>query len=123
MLLNLLRTIIDFAVLVARLTTEEFVDEQRMVLIDQFMRLQEFNAAFEFDLHDLLMILITVQVDLPEDLLRAASVYANTHSPASASREVAKLLALELYREGSVSLGRALEDLEQDRKFIERLPS
>jgi predicted HTH domain antitoxin len=90
----------------------------------------------------------TVQVDLPEDLLRAASVYANAHSPASASREVAKLLALELYREGSVSLGRAaelcdvsqaefmqfaaerevalhytLEDLEQDRRFIERLPS
>jgi len=90
----------------------------------------------------------TVQVDLPEDLLRAASVCANTHSPASASREVAKLLALELYREGSVSLGRAAElcgvsqaafmqfaagrevalhytheDLAQDRKFIERLPS
>jgi len=90
----------------------------------------------------------TVQVDLPEDLLRAASVYANVHSPASASREVAKLLALELYREGSVSLGRAAElcgvsqaefmqfaaerevalhytlgDFEQDRKFIERLPS
>jgi predicted HTH domain antitoxin len=90
----------------------------------------------------------TVQVDLPEDLLRAASVYANVHSAASASREVAKLLALELYREGSVSLGRAAElcgvsqaefmqfaaerevalhytigDLEQDRKFIGRLPS
>jgi predicted HTH domain antitoxin len=90
----------------------------------------------------------TVQVDLPEDLLRAASVYANTYSPASASREVAKLLALELYREGLVSLGRAaelcgvsqaefmefaaerevalhytLDDLEQDRKFIESLPS
>lgn len=42
----------------------------------------------------------TVQVDLPEDLLRAASV--NTSSPASVSREVAKLLALELYREGAV---------------------
>ena len=90
----------------------------------------------------------TVQVDLPEDLLRAASVNANALSPASASREVAKLLALELYREGSVSLGRAAElcdvsqaefmqfaadrevalhytlgDLEQDRKFIESLPS
>jgi predicted HTH domain antitoxin len=87
----------------------------------------------------------TVQVDLPEDLLRAASVYANANSPASASREVAKLLALELYREGSVSLGRAAElcgaplmqfaaerevaphytidDLEQDRRFIENLPS
>jgi hypothetical protein len=46
-----------------------------------------------------------VQVDLPEDLLLAASVYAKTHSPASASREVAKLLALKLYREGSFSLG------------------
>ncbi len=90
----------------------------------------------------------TVQVDLPEDLLRAASVYSTALSPASASRVVAKLLALELYREGSVSLGRAaelcgvsqaefmqfaaerevslhytLDDLQQDREFIERLPS
>jgi predicted HTH domain antitoxin len=90
----------------------------------------------------------TVQVDLPEDLLRAASVYSNTHSLASASLEVAKLLALELYREGSVSLGRAAElcgvsqaefmqfaagqevslhytfdDLQQDREFIEKLPA
>ena len=90
----------------------------------------------------------TVQVDLPEDLLRAASVYSNALSPTSASRVVAKLLALELYREGSVSLGRAaelcgvsqaefmqfaaerevslhytLDDLQQDREFIERLPS
>ena len=89
-----------------------------------------------------------VQVDLPEDLLRAASVNANALSPALTSREVAKLLALELYREGSVSLGRAAElcgvsqaefmqfaaerevelhythgDLEQDRRFIECLPS
>jgi predicted HTH domain antitoxin len=89
-----------------------------------------------------------VQVDLPEDLLRATSINANAISPASASREVAKLLALELYREGSVSLGRGaelcgvsqaefmqfavereialhytLDDLEQDRKFIESLPS
>jgi hypothetical protein len=51
----------------------------------------------------------TVQIDLPEDLLRAASAYSNAHSPASASLEVAKLLALELYREGSVSLARAAE--------------
>ena len=90
----------------------------------------------------------TVKVDLPEELLRAASVHVNTRSSDSASREVAKLLALELFREGSVSLGRAVElcgvsqaefmqfsaqrevalhytlsDLEQDRKFIERLPS
>ena len=62
MLLNLLRTITDFAVLVARLTTGEFADEQRMVLIDQFMRLQGFDAAFEFDLHDLLMILIMLLI-------------------------------------------------------------
>ena len=62
MLLNLLRAITDFAVLVTRLTTEEFADEQRMVLIDQFMRLQGFDAAFEFDLHDLLMILTTVLI-------------------------------------------------------------
>jgi len=88
----------------------------------------------------------TVKVDLPEDLLRAAS--GATYSPTSASREVAKLLALELYRECAVSLGRAAElcgvslaefmqfaaerevslhytpaDLEQNRKFIEGLPS
>ena len=88
----------------------------------------------------------TVQVDLPEDLLRAASVPANTFSPVSASREVAKLLALELFREDLVSLGRAaelcgvslaefmdfaaergaplhytMEDLAQDQQLIERL--
>jgi predicted HTH domain antitoxin len=88
----------------------------------------------------------TVQVDLPEDLLRTANV--NTSSPDSASLEVAKLLGLELYREGSVSLGQAAElcgvsqaefmqfaaerevsvnytltDLQQDRKFIEGMPS
>ena len=62
MLLNLLRTITDFAVLLARLTNEEFADEQRMILIAQFMRLQEFDATFEFDLHDLLMILIPVLI-------------------------------------------------------------
>jgi hypothetical protein len=62
MLLNLLCAITDFAVLIARLTTEEFADEQRMVLIDQFMRPLWFDAAFEFDLHDLLMILIMVLI-------------------------------------------------------------
>ncbi|MBX3278213.1 MAG: UPF0175 family protein [Acidobacteria bacterium] len=93
----------------------------------------------------------TVQVDLPEDLLRAASVLPDESgdlSAATASREVAKLLALELYREGAVSLGRASElcsvsqpeflqfaaerevplnytfdDHEDDRRFIENLPS
>jgi hypothetical protein len=62
MLLDLLRAVTDFIVLVTRLTTEEFTDEQRMVLIDQFRRLQGFDAAFEFGLHDLLMILITVLI-------------------------------------------------------------
>jgi predicted HTH domain antitoxin len=90
----------------------------------------------------------TVQVELPEELLRAASVFANTYSSASTSREVAKLLALELYREDAISLGRAaelcgvsqaefmqfaaerevplhytLDDLKEDRKFIENIPS
>jgi predicted HTH domain antitoxin len=90
----------------------------------------------------------TVQVDLPEDLLRAASVYPSAHSPASILREVAKLLALELYREGSVSLGRGaelcsvsqaefmqfaaerevslhymLDDLQEDSELIEKLPA
>jgi predicted HTH domain antitoxin len=50
-----------------------------------------------------------VQVDLPEDLLRVANIIANTRSPASESREVAKLSALDLYREDSVSLGRGAE--------------
>ncbi len=88
----------------------------------------------------------TVRVDLPEDLLRAASVFANNFSLASASREVAKLLALELFREDVVSLGRAaelcdvslaefmdfaaergaplhytIEDFAQDQQLIERL--
>jgi hypothetical protein len=62
MLLNLLRAITDFAVLVARLTTEKFADGQRMVLIDQFMRVHGFDAAFDFDLHYLLMILITILI-------------------------------------------------------------
>jgi predicted HTH domain antitoxin len=75
------------------------------------------------------------------------SIYINTYSPASVSNEVAKLLALELYREGAISLGRAAElcgvsraafmqiaterevslhytfgDLEQDCRFIKNLP-
>ena len=62
MLLNLLRAITDFVVIVTRLTTEELSDEQRMVLIDQFIRLKGFDAAFEFDLHDLLMALITMLI-------------------------------------------------------------
>jgi len=62
MLLILLRTITDLAVLLTRLTTEELADEQRMVLIDEFTRLQGLEAAFQFDLRDLLMILITVLI-------------------------------------------------------------
>ena len=62
MLLNLLHTITDFVVLVTRLATEELSDEQRMVLIDQFIPLQGIDAAFQFDLHDLLMILTTILI-------------------------------------------------------------
>jgi predicted HTH domain antitoxin len=82
-----------------------------------------------------------VQITVPAELLEAAGV-----NPADASRESARLLALELYREHKVSLGRAAElcdmpieafmvfagkreapmhysvsDLEEDRLTLERL--
>jgi predicted HTH domain antitoxin len=82
-----------------------------------------------------------VQITIPAELLEAAGV-----DPADASRESARLLALEVYREHKVSLGRAAElcdmaieafmvfagkheapvhysvsDLEQDRLTLERL--
>jgi predicted HTH domain antitoxin len=47
----------------------------------------------------------TVDVKLPSDLLRAA----NLEESSSLSQEAARLLALELYREHKVSLGRAAE--------------
>lgn len=81
----------------------------------------------------------TVQVELPRELLQAARISAG---------EVPKLLALELFREDAVSLGRAaelcgvslaefmdfaaerevplhytLEDFDQDQQLIERLLS
>jgi predicted HTH domain antitoxin len=81
----------------------------------------------------------TVQIELPAELLRAANVQMNSFA-------VAKLLALELFREDLVSLGRAAElcgaplaefmefaaerdvplhytedDLTQDRQLIESL--
>jgi hypothetical protein len=62
MLLNLLRAITDLAVLIARLTTEDLGDEQRMALVGQFIRIQALDAAFQFDLRDLLMILITILI-------------------------------------------------------------
>ena len=46
----------------------------------------------------------TVKVDLPTDLLQAANLdFANL------SQEAARLLALELFREQKISLGRAAE--------------
>jgi predicted HTH domain antitoxin len=85
----------------------------------------------------------SVQITLPAELLETAGV-----NPADASRESARLLALELYRENKVSLGRAAEpcdmpteafmvfagkreapmhytvsDLEEDRLTLERLSS
>jgi predicted HTH domain antitoxin len=47
----------------------------------------------------------TVDVKLPSELLRAA----NLAESSSLSEEAARLLALELYREDKVSLGRAAE--------------
>jgi predicted HTH domain antitoxin len=46
----------------------------------------------------------TVDVKLPSELLRVANLEEN-----SLSEEAARLLALELYREDKVSLGRAAE--------------
>lgn len=46
----------------------------------------------------------TVDVKLPSELLRAANL-----EQSSLSQEAARLLALELYREDQVSLGRAAE--------------
>ncbi|MBK9315792.1 MAG: UPF0175 family protein [Acidobacteria bacterium] len=85
----------------------------------------------------------TVQVDLSEELLQVANISGLKFAPDKISREVAKLLALELFREDIVSLGRAaelcgvsqaefmqyaadrevslhysLDDLDQDRQFI-----
>jgi hypothetical protein len=62
MLLDLLRAVTDFIVLVTRLTTEELADEQRMALIDQFIQLDGLKAACQFNLHDLLMILIAILI-------------------------------------------------------------
>jgi predicted HTH domain antitoxin len=84
-----------------------------------------------------------VQVVLPAELLALAGV-----NLADASREATMLLALELYRENKISLGRAAElsqtsveafmvfagqyevsmhyapaDLEEDRQTLERLSS
>ncbi|MBK7600961.1 MAG: UPF0175 family protein [Acidobacteria bacterium] len=51
----------------------------------------------------------TVQVALSDELLQAANISGLEFSPDKISREVAKLLALELFREDAVSLGRAAE--------------
>ncbi len=84
-----------------------------------------------------------VQITVPSELLEAAGMTA-----ADAPRESVRLLALELYRENKVSLGRAAElcatpieafmvfagkheapmrysvaDLEEDRLTLERLSS
>ena len=84
----------------------------------------------------------TVDVNLPSALLRAANL-----EQGNLSEEAARLLALELYREDKVSLGRAaelchtplaafmdfaakhgvpplrysLEDLEEERQSVDRL--
>lgn len=62
MLLDLLRAVTDFIVLVTRLTTEEITNEQRMALIDQFIQLDGLEAACQFNIQDLLMILIAILI-------------------------------------------------------------
>jgi predicted HTH domain antitoxin len=86
--------------------------------------------------------MVSVDIQLPADLVVAAKLDQGT----DVSREAAKLIALELFREDKVSLGRAaalcgtpieafmnyagehgvplhygLEELEQDRRNIARL--
>jgi len=84
----------------------------------------------------------TVRIELPSALLRAANL-----EESNLSQEAARLLALELYREDKVSLGRAaelcqtplaafmdfaakhgvppmrysLEDMEEERRSTDRL--
>ena len=53
MLCDILHTISDFVVLLTRLMTEDLADEQRMVLIDQFIHPQGLETTFQFNLHDL----------------------------------------------------------------------
>ena len=48
--------------------------------------------------------MVTVNLDLPVELVAAAKL-----DQGNVSQEAAKLIALELFREGSVSLGRAAE--------------
>jgi len=50
------------------------------------------------------MTMETVRIELPSDLVRAANL-----EESNLSQEAARLLALELYREDKVSLGRAAE--------------
>lgn len=61
----------------------------------------------------------TVRVDLPAELARVAGL-----SPENVSAEAARLLALELYREDRVSLGRGAElcrmPVEQFMEFAAR---
>jgi hypothetical protein len=64
MLFDILQTVTDFVVLLTSLTTEDLADEQRMALIDQFIHHQGLEAAFQFDLHDLLLILITILINI-----------------------------------------------------------
>jgi predicted HTH domain antitoxin len=83
----------------------------------------------------------TIRVEVPEELIRAAKLSAK-----SPSEEVTKLLALELFREHVISLGKAaeicgvsvgefmafaaernvplhydIEDLENDKKIVDSL--
>jgi hypothetical protein len=64
MLFDILQTITDFVALLTRLMTEDLADEQSVALIDQLIHLQGLETAFQFDLHDLLMILIIMLINI-----------------------------------------------------------
>lgn len=71
--------------------------------IDSTLLCPRLNSG-DLKLENLRTTMSTVQIDIPAELLRAAGV-----SEDKPSEQVTKLLALELYREGAVSLGRAAE--------------
>jgi hypothetical protein len=77
MLFYMLHTISDFVALLTRLMTEDLADEQRIVLIDQFIHHQGLETTFQFNLHDL---------PASDDDFQASSRKPSQKYPCSASR-------------------------------------
>jgi hypothetical protein len=113
MLLNLLHAITDFVVLVTRLTTEDLADEQRMALIDQYIHLQGLEAAFQFDLHDMLMILITMLLASfgGRGIVRTVGRIADSNRAQTLERH--RSLHAVIFRRGGDLFGRGRFDSDQ----------